>query len=82
MISDFIGHSPFLEIIIFAALAAILTPTHHRLQNWMLHHLTHKHPGDPATAPHPGETAHSEPVPVKAAHPKIPRTKPVKKQKR
>ncbi len=40
------NHSPFLEILIFVALAAVLTPSHHRLEHWMLHKLTaHKHRG-------------------------------------
>ena len=82
MISDFTGHSPFLEIFIFVALAAILTPSHHRLENWMLHRLTHKHAGDqPAAAPHQEDTAHYEPAVVKVATPKKPRAKPVKKQR-
>ena len=58
------NHSPFLEIMILVALAAVLTPSHHRLEHWMLQKLTaHKHhpahkPDDavaekstPATAP-------------------------------
>lgn len=35
-------HSPFLEIIILVVIAAVLTPTHHRLEHWLLHTLTHK----------------------------------------
>lgn len=42
IIGDFTGHSPFYEIIILVTVAAILTPTHHRLEHWMIHQLTHK----------------------------------------
>lgn len=34
-------HSPVLEIIIFVAIAAIITPTHHRLEHWLMERLTH-----------------------------------------
>jgi tetratricopeptide (TPR) repeat protein len=42
------NHSPFLEIVIFVAIAAVLTPSHHKLEHWMLHKLTahHHHPAD------------------------------------
>lgn len=33
-------HSPLLEIIIFVGIAAIVTPTHHRIQNWFNSKLT------------------------------------------
>lgn len=40
-------HSPALEIIIFVCIAAIITPTHHRIEHWLIHKLTeinfHKH---------------------------------------
>ncbi len=34
-------HTPVYEILIFVALAAILIPTHHRLEHWMIHKLIH-----------------------------------------
>ncbi len=43
------NHSPFLEILIFVCIAAVLTPSHHRLEHWMLHKLTHHHQPAPAT---------------------------------
>jgi tetratricopeptide (TPR) repeat protein len=44
MVVSWTNHSPFLEILIFVAIAAVLTPSHHRLEHWMLHKLTaHKH---------------------------------------
>ncbi|HWB24805.1 MAG TPA: tetratricopeptide repeat protein [Chitinophagaceae bacterium] len=43
-VSEMTNHSPFLEIVIFVIIAAILTPSHHRIQHWMLEKLTsHKH---------------------------------------
>ncbi len=45
-VSEFTNHSPVLEIIIFVALAAIITPAHHKIQEWMLHHLTKRHHRD------------------------------------
>ena len=45
------NHSPFLEILIFVCIAAVLTPSHHRLEHWMLHKLTHHHqPASSASA--------------------------------
>ena len=29
-------HSPLIEIVIFVAIAAIITPTHHKIQHWLL----------------------------------------------
>jgi tetratricopeptide (TPR) repeat protein len=37
------GHSPIIEIVIFVALAAILSPTHHKVQHWFVNHLTKRH---------------------------------------
>ena len=37
------GHSPIYEIIIFIALAAIISPSHHKMQAWMLGKLTKRH---------------------------------------
>lgn len=49
MVVTWTNHSPFLEILIFVSIAAVLTPTHHRLEHWMLHKLTaHKHHNFPA----------------------------------
>ena len=46
LLHHFIGtvtdDSPVLEIAILMVFAAILTPTHHRIENWTLHKLTHK----------------------------------------
>ena len=37
------GHSPIYEIMIFIALAAILSPSHHKMQSWMMGKLTKRH---------------------------------------
>ena len=39
-VADFTHHSPFYEIIIFVAIAAFITPMHHRIQHWMIEKLT------------------------------------------
>lgn len=39
-VADFTNHSPFYEIIIFVAIAAFITPMHHRIQHWMIDKLT------------------------------------------
>jgi tetratricopeptide (TPR) repeat protein len=36
------SHTPILELMIFAVIAATLTPLHHRIENWMLMRLSHK----------------------------------------
>lgn len=36
------NHIPVFEIMIFVTIAAILIPTHHRLENWLIEKLTHK----------------------------------------
>lgn len=33
-------HSPLIEIVIFVAIAAIITPTHHKIEHWLLKKLT------------------------------------------
>jgi len=33
-------HSPFIEIIVFVVIASLLTPTHHRVEHWLIHKLT------------------------------------------
>lgn len=44
LVVEWTHHSPFLEIVIFVGVAGILTPSHHRLEHWMLTKLTkHKH---------------------------------------
>lgn len=35
-------HTPVYEIMIFVAIAAVLIPTHHRIEHWLIHKLTHK----------------------------------------
>ena len=42
-VAEFTNHSPFFEIIIFVAIAAFITPMHHRIQHWMLQKLTKHH---------------------------------------
>jgi tetratricopeptide (TPR) repeat protein len=37
------GHSPAIEIMIFVALAALLSPMHHRVEHWLIARLTKKH---------------------------------------
>ena len=39
-VADLTHHSPFYEIIIFVAIAAFITPMHHRIQHWMIEKLT------------------------------------------
>lgn len=39
-IAEKTDHSPVMEIIIFVAIAAVITPTHHRIQHWLLKLLT------------------------------------------
>ena len=36
------NHTPVLEILIFVAIASILIPTHHRIENWLIKKLTTK----------------------------------------
>lgn len=37
------NHIPILELLIFVAIAALLIPTHHRIENWLIQKLTHRH---------------------------------------
>ena len=37
------GHSPIYEIIIFIAIAAIISPSHHKIEKWLIGKLTKKH---------------------------------------
>lgn len=39
-IAEKTDHSPVMEIIIFVAIAAVITPTHHRIQHWLVTRLT------------------------------------------
>ncbi len=39
-IAEKTDHSPVMEIIIFVAIAAVITPTHHRIQHWLVARLT------------------------------------------
>ncbi len=34
------NHSPFVEIIIFVTIAAVITPSHHKIQDWLMGRLT------------------------------------------
>lgn len=36
------NHVPVLELIVFAIIATIITRSHHRIERWMLKHLTHR----------------------------------------
>jgi tetratricopeptide (TPR) repeat protein len=52
LLHHFIGpvtdDSPLLEILVLVAIAAVLTPSHHRMEKWMLRQLAHK-PNVPQT---------------------------------
>jgi tetratricopeptide (TPR) repeat protein len=39
-IAEKTNHSPLIEIVIFVAIAAIITPSHHRIQHWLITKLT------------------------------------------
>lgn len=39
-IAEKTNHSPFIEIIIFVSIAAVITPTHHRIERWLISKLT------------------------------------------
>jgi tetratricopeptide (TPR) repeat protein len=43
VIKDKAMHSPVFEILIFVTIAAILSPTHHRVEYWLIRKLTKKH---------------------------------------
>lgn len=43
IVVEFTHHTPVYEIIIFVAIAALLIPTHHRIENWLIQRLTIKH---------------------------------------
>jgi tetratricopeptide (TPR) repeat protein len=43
MVAKGTGHSPVLEVIIFIAIAAIVSPTHHKIEHWLISKLTQRH---------------------------------------
>jgi hypothetical protein len=55
MVAKGTGHSPVLEVIIFIAIAAILSPTHHKIEHWLVSKLTQRHHKTPHTPVKPGE---------------------------
>jgi hypothetical protein len=38
-VKEFTHHTPIYEIMIFVAIAAILIPTHHRIEHWLIEKL-------------------------------------------
>ncbi|MBI5857209.1 MAG: hypothetical protein HZB42_06130 [Sphingobacteriales bacterium] len=42
-VANLTNHVPVFEILIFVGLAAILIPAHHKLEQWMIHRLIHRH---------------------------------------
>lgn len=43
VVVEFTNHTPIFELIIFVSIAALLIPTHHRIENWLIQRLTIKH---------------------------------------
>lgn len=43
VVSSRTGHSPVYEILIFVAIAAIISPSHHKIQHWLVGTLTRRH---------------------------------------
>lgn len=43
VVSSKTGHSPVYEILIFVAIAAIISPSHHRIQHWVVDTFTKRH---------------------------------------
>lgn len=37
------NHTPIFELLIFVTIAALLIPTHHRIEQWLIQKLTHRH---------------------------------------
>lgn len=60
-VESWTDESPFLEIMIFVAVAAVLTPAHHRLERWMLQKLTTHHHTTAAVQPLPQHNAADNP---------------------
>ena len=50
IVVEFTNHIPFFELLIFVSIAALLIPTHHRIENWLIERLTirkkHYHDGN------------------------------------
>ena len=43
-VKELTHHTPIYEMLIFVSIAAILIPTHHRVENWLIHWLTKNRP--------------------------------------
>ena len=43
-VSEITHHTPIYEMLIFVSFAAVLIPTHHRLEHWLMHWLTKNRP--------------------------------------
>jgi tetratricopeptide (TPR) repeat protein len=43
IVAELTHHTPVLELLIFVCIAALLIPTHHRVERWLLEKLTHSH---------------------------------------
>ena len=41
-VAEFTNHTPVYEMFIFVAIAAILIPAHHRIENWLIEKLIHR----------------------------------------
>jgi hypothetical protein len=41
IVAEITHHTPVLELLIFVCIAALLIPTHHRVERWLLEKLTH-----------------------------------------
>ncbi|MEO7531618.1 MAG: hypothetical protein ABIS69_09405, partial [Sediminibacterium sp.] len=60
-------HSPLIEIVIFVAIAAIITPSHHKIEHWLIAKLTQLnylkyYKPEPEPEPVPGVLPDSEPA--------------------
>ena len=55
MVAKGTGHSPILEVIIFIAIAAIISPTHHKIEHWLITKLTQRHHNTLHTPVKPGK---------------------------
>jgi predicted lipase len=42
-VAEITHHSPFLEIIIFVCIGALVVPAHHRIEHWFIKKLTNIH---------------------------------------
>ncbi|MFL5809566.1 MAG: tetratricopeptide repeat protein, partial [Flavisolibacter sp.] len=43
LVANAADHSPVLEILMFVGFAAVLTPTHHKIEHWFMAKLIHRH---------------------------------------